>query len=362
MITKTAEPTTPEKDALRDLAAPRPQPGALALPETPSVEWLNRTLTESQIKTITATVAPKATLDELAVFFWSCKRRGLDPFLKQVHFVKRRRSVKQADGTWGYEEYAVHQTGIDGFRVISNRAKDPDGKRLLAGIKRGPIRDKDGVLQGAWAEVYRHDWAQPARVEISFDEYAQRDDKGNLQGLWKTKQQTLTEKCAEAACHRMAFPEDIGDLVIDEEMDNAEHVRPLNRDEPLPRTSTTAAAERAGDIVDAEIVEEPAKQAGGDAFSGLDEAASEPQDPRPGLLAAITTLREGFKPVPTDEMWGKICSHFCGTAELAKVDPAALDNLRGWLADLANPIVGDPKRKAAITKLREIAGPKKAQP
>src|SRR3990167_7350817 len=232
--------TTPKTATLDTPAAEKPPlpppaptgPQALALPDAPSVGWLERTLNADQIRTLCATVAPDATPDELAAFFWSAKRRGLDPFLRQIHFVKRRRYKGRDDnGKPIYEAYAGHQTGIDGYRVIANRAKGPDGRLLLAGIKRGPIRDDKGDLIGAWAEVYRHDWKEPARAEVLLSEYVQTDDKGAPMGLWRTKPQTLTEKCAEAAAQRMAFPEDLGDLYINEEMDNAEHIRAMNRDE-----------------------------------------------------------------------------------------------------------------------------------
>src|SRR3990167_5200173 len=97
-LTATKPPET--KDA-KDLLERPPTGGALALPESPSAEWITATLTESQIKTLVATVAPGATLDELAVFFWTARRRGLDPFLRQGDLLQRRPRDKGVDDGQG---------------------------------------------------------------------------------------------------------------------------------------------------------------------------------------------------------------------------------------------------------------------
>lgn len=319
---------------------------ALALPDTPSVEWLSRTITEGQIQTLINTVAPKATLDELAVFFWTCKRRGLDPFLRQVHFVKRRRWNRELnEGKGGYELYAVHQTGIDGFRVIANRAKGPEGKPLLAGIKRGPLKDEKGNLIGAWAEVYRHDWKEPARLELDFDEYVQLDEKGNPTGLWKTKPQTMIEKCTEGATLRMALPEDLGDLYLHEELDNAEHIRPLNRTEQEPLNSSAVAKE---DAVDAEIT--ASSQESADPWVGEELPPDPVAELRQQLLAKIEEIRLKFPKPPEDAKWKKVCKVKCQSEDLQNMDPAVLSDFVSFLEKLQK---GD---KAAVGEARKILG------
>ncbi len=332
-------------------------PLALSLPSAPSVEWLRRTLTESQIRTLVATVAPGASDDELAAFFWHARRRGLDPFLKQVHFVKRRRRIQKPDGSWGYEEYAVHQTGIDGFRVIANRAKGPDGRPLLAGIKRGPIKDGQGRLIGGWAEVYRHDWREPARVELPFDEYVQtveRQVNGGKTvavpaGLWATKPQTMIEKCAEAAALRMAFPEDLGDLYLHEEMDNAEHVRPLNRPESPPITSSDVAG---SEVVDAEVSRAPAPVNSTRPGLFADAEAAGPDERTrlaTDLVLAISRAVDELPSRPGPNAWRKVCQYFCRADALGPdIDPAALTDLLTWLRDLQ---AGKPD---ALRRYREI--------
>ena len=381
MATHPGTPTAtaaPPVDTVRSLFE-RPHAGALALPESPSVEWLEHTLNESQIRTLLATVAPKATPDELAVFFWTSRRRGLDPFLKQVHFVKRRRRVQNDRGDWGYEEYAVHQTGIDGLRVIANRAKGDDGKRLLAGIKRGPVKDETGKLIGAWAEVYRHDWTQPARVEIDFNEYVQTNAKGDPTGLWVTKPQTMAEKCAEAAALRMALPEDLGDLYIDEEMDSAEHVPAKNRPEEPPVTTATAgregaftAAEPAAGtvVIDTTATVEDAPAAPADDAWDTDEPAApaaqpaapaaDPKDPRPATIAELVKVIGTFKEQPAADRFFALTKGVLGMGFTAAdsivptaVDAAKLDDLLVLIRGLK---AGETKAKIAYSEALKKGG------
>lgn len=64
--------------------------------------------TPSQLELIKRTVAVGATNDELSMFLHVAKKSKLDPFLRQIYFVKR-----QGKGTI--------QVGIDGYRAIAER-------------------------------------------------------------------------------------------------------------------------------------------------------------------------------------------------------------------------------------------------
>lgn len=350
----------------------RPVGGPLALPDSPSVKWLNATLDEDQVKTLLATVAQKATMDELAVFLWAARRRGLDPFLKQVHFVKRRRSERDpATGEWKYVEYGVHQTGIDGLRVIANRAKDEAGTKLLEGIERGPIKDETGRLVGGWAKVYRHGWTVPAHVQLDYMEYEARNTKGDTEGLWKTKPQTMIEKCSEAAALRMAFPEDLGDLLIHEEMDAAEHVVRVNGPEQPPVTSASVpraeglviegTAVRVEETAPATPAPAPAAPAQAPAPSpaptqgALDwEPEPDPKDPlvieKRALLKQLADLVAKFKtPPPPDRfraltvaLLGRPCDDVASIP--LTVDPPALHDLVKLLRDMSVSAPGAKER------------------
>ena len=152
-----------------------------------------------QMKLITDVVARGATPDELKLFLYRCHNLGLDPLKPgQIYFIK-----------YGNSPGTI-VVGIEGFRARAVKT----GK--LSGIKRGSLKDDKGNLIGAWAEVFRSDWKECAREEVPLNEY--NTGKGN----WAKMPETMIKKIAEAAALRMAFPDDLGGIYTNEEMDQAE--------------------------------------------------------------------------------------------------------------------------------------------
>lgn len=166
----------------------------------PVMSW-----TPEQTKLITNTIAKGATQDELQLFLYRCKNMGLDPLKPgQIHFIK-----------YGNSPGTI-VVGIEGFRSIAGRS----GKHV--GTKRGVIRNDEGRALGGWAEVYRSDWKEPARLEVSLQEYS------SGKGPWQKMPESMIQKVAEAGALRMAFPDDLGGVYETSEMDQAESrgVRP----------------------------------------------------------------------------------------------------------------------------------------
>lgn len=160
-------------------------------------------ITDDQMRLIKATVARNATNDELSLFLYRCKHMDLDPLKPgHIHFVK-----------YGNNPGTII-IGIDGFRTKAAKT----GKHT--GTKRGILRSPDGKCLGAWAEVYRSDWQHPAREEVSLAEY--NTGKSN----WAKMPETMIKKVAEVAALRMAFPDDLGGIYSDDEMENVPLVEP----------------------------------------------------------------------------------------------------------------------------------------
>ena len=153
--------------------------------------------TTDQVELIKRTVAPTATPAEFELFLYRCRHMGLDPLKPgEIYFIK-------FGGSPG-----VIVVGIEGFRKRAERS----GKR--AGIKRGVFRNEEGKCVGAWCEVFRSDWTEPAREEVSLAEY--NTNRNN----WAKMPETMIKKVAEAAALRMAFPDDLGGVYIEEEMES----------------------------------------------------------------------------------------------------------------------------------------------
>lgn len=156
--------------------------------------------TQDQMRLIRDTIAKNASPDELQLFLYRAKSMGLDPLKPgQIHFVK-----------YNANSPGSVVVGVEGFRSIAHRS----GK--LSGIERGVKKDEKGKLTHGWAKVFRSDWEHPAYEETPFNEY----DTGY--NSWKTKPETMIKKCAEAAALRMAFPNELGGVYVDEEMEKSE--------------------------------------------------------------------------------------------------------------------------------------------
>lgn len=173
---------------------------------------INHELTTEQMDLIKSTIAKNATSDELKLFLYRCRQMGLDPLKPgHIHFVK-----------YGNNPGTII-IGIDGFRSKASLT----GKHT--GTKRGVLRDAAGTCVGGWCEVYRSDWTQPAREEVSLHEY----NTGKAQ--WAKMPETMIKKVAEVSALRMAFPEELGGVYSDDEMAQATpHIQDARQPVPNP--------------------------------------------------------------------------------------------------------------------------------
>lgn len=162
---------------------------------------------------------------ELANFLHLCQRRELDPFLKQVYLIGRN------DRRAGRKVYTP-QTGIDGFRVIARRAADKSD--IDYEYEDTVWFDADGAMHEVWLTE-----APPVAAKVvvirngkrfsgvaRYAAYVDTDYEGKPKNQWKTNAEGQLEKCAEAKALRRAFPEDLGGLYSDAEMEHLDDETP----------------------------------------------------------------------------------------------------------------------------------------
>jgi phage recombination protein Bet len=239
--------------AVRDSRAPASMPaGALAISEGQTA-W-----TPMQAAALTQLGISGASDGDKAVFLHQCQRTGLDPFAKQIYMIGRNEKKSEKRGTQWVDVWSVKwtiQTGIEGWRVIRDRAERREGVRGI--LSRFTYYDHDDNERKVWTQP-----RPPAAIEVTysvveaggrevpytsvlrFDEYVQTKEDKNGQryaiAQWAVKPVHMLEKCTEADVYRKAFPQDYAGVYLDDAM-------PLPDDDapPAPQVRQQVTAEQA---------------------------------------------------------------------------------------------------------------------
>lgn len=175
---------------------------------------------EEQIGLLKRTIATGATTDELALFVNQCQRTGLDPFTRQIYFIKDKQGK------------VTVCSSIDGLRLVAERSDKYEGQTKPEWC------GEDGVWKDIWLDdnppkaarigVWKSKFREPTYGVALFDEYAGRyafDDnygkfkKGDLTFMWNKMPALMIAKVAEALALRKAFPNDLSGIYSSEEAD-----------------------------------------------------------------------------------------------------------------------------------------------
>lgn len=197
------------------------------------------TFTEDQIQLLKDSFCKGATDDEFKLFIEVCKRRGLDPFLKQIHPVKRWDSSLK-------REVMAYQVGIDGFRLTAERSGEYEGQTPQEWC--GP----DGRWVGIWlgsvppsaarCGVYRKGFREPLYATALLSSYQALKKDGNPNAFWVKMPELMLHKCAEAMALRKAFPGDLSGFYVAEELEQMSSEHPPITGEVIEAAMVEAAA------------------------------------------------------------------------------------------------------------------------
>ena len=165
-------------------------------------------------------IAPKATEKELYMFLNICNSYGLNPFKREIHFVKYGDNPGQT--IVGYEVYLkrAERTGqLDGWNV--------------------KILDKGKETERAEVTIYRKDQKYPLVWEAFRSEFDKK------QSTWKVMPQFMLKKVAVAQGFRLAFPIEMGGMpYIPEEINvGSSETLPINGTE-TPQEAQPAEPEK----------------------------------------------------------------------------------------------------------------------
>ena len=198
--------------------------------------------------------APRA---QLALFFHFCVRSGLDPFARQIYMIGRT-NWKAADNPDEPEKTWTIQTGIDGFRTVAHRAAIKAGESIS--YEDTVYYDSEGNAHEVWLSK-----AYPAAVKVTvlrgnarfpfiarWDEFAptyydRKQGAYVVAKMWQQMPAHMLRKCAEAGALRMAAPQDLSGVYVDEEMARADAEAVVREAEEATRRLREAAGLEAGD-------------------------------------------------------------------------------------------------------------------
>ncbi|MGA6159562.1 recombinase RecT [Stenotrophomonas sp. NPDC087984] len=200
------------------------------------------------------TQAPRA---QLAIFFHFCVRSGLDPFARQIYMIGRT-NWKAADDPDEPEKTWTIQTGIDGFRTVAHRAATKAGESIS--YEDTIYYDSEGNAHEVW--LFKE---YPAAVKVTvlrgtsrfpfiarWDEFAptyydRKQSAYVVAKMWRQMPAHMLRKCAEAGGLRMAAPQDLSGVYVDEEMARADAEAVVREAEEATRALRKAAGLEAGD-------------------------------------------------------------------------------------------------------------------
>ena len=176
--------------------------------------------TSEQLALVKRTVANGATDDELRMFLHIAKKSGLDPFLKEMYFIKYRGgetimmtgrdgflSIAQKSGEFnGLQSAAIYEG--DEFSVDYSNPKDIKIKHIT-----NPFKKEAGKIVGGWARASRKDCIDTVEVVNWKDYYKTFAGKVSM---WDKFGSAMIKKVAESIALKKQYG--ISGLVSQEEV------------------------------------------------------------------------------------------------------------------------------------------------
>ena len=155
----------------------------------------------------------KATPQELQALLAIVKSRNLNPFTKEVYFIKYGSAPAQiVVSKEAIMKRAEENPNFDGFEAgIVIETKDGSIERLT-----GTIAPNNAKLRGGWCKVYRKDRSHAIEADADFAYYT------TGKNLWEKMPALMIRKVAIVSAFREAFSESVGGLYTADEMQQSQ--------------------------------------------------------------------------------------------------------------------------------------------
>jgi phage recombination protein Bet len=166
---------------------------------------------QEQVDLIRRTICKDATTDEMQLFIQQCERTRLDPFTRQIYFIKDKKGKVNI------------MASIDGLRLIAERT----GK--YAGQTKTEWCGKDGKWTEIWLSddapfaarvgVHKTDFIEPLYAIAKFKAYASSPTE--YWSTWNKMPDHMIAKVAESLALRKAFPNEMSGVYGEDEIKDA---------------------------------------------------------------------------------------------------------------------------------------------
>ena len=185
------------------------------VPLKANVDW-----SPAELKLIRHTVAKDCNSDEFDLFMHTARAVGLNPLKKQIYA-----QVYNKDKPDKRQLTII--TGISGYRTIADRTGNyrPDDQAPRYTMGKVDQTFNPPGIEKAEVTVFKHahgEWF-PVVGEAWWSEYVplnwEKTGIDTKKTGWVKMPRIMIAKCAEAQALRKAWPDDFGDLRIEEEMD-----------------------------------------------------------------------------------------------------------------------------------------------
>lgn len=171
----------------------------------------------------------KASDEELAYFIAQAKAQNLNPFTKEIYFIKYGNQPAQVVTAKAvFEKKADSHPQFDGKEAGVIYEQNGEIK-----YSNGAFIPKGSEILGGWAKVYRKDRSHPTEIEVSFEEYDNSKIRARVKDLtqqgkditypvmnsygkpigennWDTMPCVMIRKVALVSAYREAFPAELG--------------------------------------------------------------------------------------------------------------------------------------------------------
>lgn len=185
-------------------------------------------LSKEEVALLKRSMLSKYPDDEQETFIRLCQRTRLDPFTKQLYATRRYQKVKDENNEWKKVPTLVPVTGIMGLTAVAERTHSYDGCEIAWSGKDGEWKAewlKDENPEAARCIVYHKHRSHPEVGIARWNSYVgqqwnQDKKQWEITDFWDRMGDYMLAKCAKAQALRGAFPDQLTNIYIREELDS----------------------------------------------------------------------------------------------------------------------------------------------